>query len=61
MHETPISYLSDCLIMVGILALIIPPSAPILSLQILLLGRSETFLRSGRKPIHVHLNIKTYP
>jgi len=42
MRETPNSYLSACLVMVGIRVLTVPCNAPILSLQRTSLGRYET-------------------
>jgi hypothetical protein len=54
MHETPNSYLSAYLVMVGIRALTISHNAPILSLQRLSLGRSKTLLKSST-PTHAHL------
>jgi len=47
--------------MVGIHALTIPHNAPILSLQMLSLSRSEILLRSSRKFTHAHLIIRAYP
>ena len=59
MRETPNSYLSTCLVMVGIHALFVSCNAPILSLQRTSLGRYETPSRPSRKPTHSHLiNIK---
>jgi hypothetical protein len=55
MRETPNSYLSACLVMVGIRALTVPCNAPILSLQRTSLGRYETPSRPDRKPTHSHL------
>jgi len=45
MRETPNSYLSACLVMVGIRVLIVPCNAPTPSLQRSSLGRYETLLR----------------
>jgi hypothetical protein len=50
MRETPNSYLSACLVMVGIRALIIPYNAPTLSLQRSSLDRYETLLRLNSQP-----------
>ena len=61
MRETPNSYLSACLVMVGIHALTISRNAPILSLRRSSLGRYETLLRPGRKPTHVHIMNRTCP
>ena len=55
MRETPNSYLSVCLVMVGIHALTISRNSPILSLQILSIGIYETLLRPDREPIHIHI------
>ena len=52
MRETPNSYLRACLVMVGIRALTVLCNAPILPLRRTSLGRYETLLRPGRKPIH---------
>jgi hypothetical protein len=59
-HETPNSYLSAYLVMVGIRALTISYNAPILSLQRLSLGKSETLLKPGT-PTHAQLMNRTYP
>jgi hypothetical protein len=61
MHETPNSYLSAFLLMVGIHALTISRNTPILSLQRSLLGRYETLLRQGRNSTHVHLINRIFP
>jgi len=51
MRETPNSYLSAYLVMVGIRALTIPCNAPKLSLRSRpSLGRYETFLRLDGQP-----------
>jgi hypothetical protein len=61
MRETPNSYLSAYLVMVGIRALTISHNALILSLRRSSLGRYETILRPGRKPIHVHIINRACP
>ena len=61
MREKPNSYLSACLVMVGIRTLTISCNAPILSLRRTSLGRYETRLRPGRKPTHVHIMNRTCP
>ena len=61
MRETPHSYLSVCLIMVGIRTLTVSCNAPILSLRRSSLGRYETLLRPDRKPTHVHIMNRTCP
>jgi hypothetical protein len=61
MRETPNSYLSAYLVIVGIHTLIISRNAPILFLQRPSLGRYETPLRPGRKPTHVHLMNRKCP
>jgi hypothetical protein len=61
MHETLNSYLSACLVMVDIRALIIPSNAPILSLQRSSLSKSETFIRLDGKPTYAHLMNRTCP
>jgi len=55
MHETPNSYLSVCLVMMGIRVLTFPYTAPILYLQRSSLGRYETLLRPNIKLTHAHL------
>jgi len=50
MRETPNSYLSACLVMVGIRALTVPCNAPTLSLRRSSLGRYETLLRLDNQP-----------
>jgi len=55
------SYLSACLVMVGIRALTISCKAPILCLRISSLGKYETLLRPSRKPTHVHIRNRTCP
>jgi len=52
MRESLNSYLSACLVMVGIRALIISCNVPILSLRRPSLGGYETILRLSRKPTH---------
>jgi hypothetical protein len=49
------SYMSACLVMVGIHALTISRNASILSIWRLSLGIYETLFRPGRKPTHTHL------
>jgi len=61
MRETPNSYLSAYLVMVGIRALTISRNAPVLSLRRSSLGRYETLLRPGRKLTHVHIMNRTCP
>jgi hypothetical protein len=61
MRETPNSYMSVCLAMVGISALIISRNTPILSLRRPSLGKSEILFRIGRKPTHDQLMNKTCP
>ena len=61
MRETPNLYLSVCLVMMDICALIIPRNAPILSLQRSSPGKSKTFIRLGGKPTHAHLMNRTCP
>jgi hypothetical protein len=60
MRETPSLYLNIYLVMVIIRALIISHNAPILSLQRLSLGKSETLLKLST-PTHAQLMNRTYP
>jgi len=58
MRETPNSYMSVWLVMVGIHALTIHRNSLILSLRRTLLSKSETLLRPNRKSTHVHLRLE---
>ena len=55
------SYLSACLVMVGIRTLTISCNASILSLRRSSLDKYETHLRPDRKPTHVHIMNRTCP
>jgi hypothetical protein len=61
MRETPNSYLSACLVMVGIRALTVSYNTHILSLQRPSLGKYEIPSRPDKKPTHSHLINRACP